>query len=252
MTPFARALSTTSRARHAVRAVALATAAALAASLAGCESSASAPTVALTDAERAEGWVLLFDGRYPDTFRGYKSASFPPGWGVDDGALHRRPGPAAGDIVTRVQYGDFEFVCEWRIAKGGNSGVIYRCDETHGAPWETGPEMQVLDDAAHPDSSPLHRAGALYDLFPPKVEVVKPRGEWNEARIVAKGTHIEHWLNGVKVVDADLSSDAYRAALAASKWTGYKDFNSLARGHIALQDHGDEVWYRNIRVRRFD
>lgn len=251
MTAHAHTVRTVARPRRPVAAIALASAA-FATSMLGCESASSGPTVTLTDAERAEGWVLLFDGRYPDTFRGYRSAGLPPGWGVDDGALHRRPGPAAGDIVTRVQYGDFEFVCEWRIAKGGNSGVIYRCDEAHGAPWETGPEMQVLDDAANPETSPLHRAGAMYDLFPPAADVVKPQGEWNEVRIVARGAHIEHWLNGVKVVDADLASDAYRAALAASKWTGYKDFNSLARGHIALQDHGDEVWYRNIRVRRFD
>ncbi len=204
-------------------------------------------------APKAEGWITLFDGANADAFRAYKGDAMPAkGWAVQNGTLRRLPGPDAGDIVTKEQFKDFEFVCEWRVGAKGNSGVIYRCDEAHGAPWETGPEMQILDDAGHPDASPLNRAGSMYDLFAPASNAVKPAGEWNEARIVARGTRIEHWLNGVKVVDADLSSDAYKAALAKSKWTGYKDFNTRASGHIALQDHGDEVAFRNIRVRRLD
>lgn len=198
-------------------------------------------------------WITLFDGSGADAFRAYKGNTMPAtGWAVRDGSLVRLPGAAAGDIVTKEQFKDFEFVCEWRVVAKGNSGVIYRCDEDHAAPWESGPEMQILDDGGNPDASPLHRAGAMYDLFAPASNAVRPAGEWNEARVVARGPRIEHWLNGVRVVDADLSSDAYKAAFAKSKWKDYKDFNTLAAGHIALQDHGDEVWFRNIRVRRLD
>lgn len=209
----------------------------------------------LTPAERSEGWTLLFDGASAEHFRAYRGESFPSqGWAVVDGTLRRSPGDAwGGDIVTREQYGDFEFVCEWLVTPGGNSGIIYRCTEDRGASWETGPEMQILDDAAHRDgSAPDTRAGALYDIAPCTADVVRPAGEWNEARIVARGPHLQHFLNGVKVVDIRLDSEEYRAAHAASKWTALPDFATSASGHIALQDHGDEVWFRNIRVRRLD
>lgn len=204
--------------------------------------------------EAAGGWTLLFDGATTDQFRGYRQPGFPAqGWAVVDGTLRRTPGPAGGDIVTREQYADFEFVCEWRVSPGGNSGIIYRCTEDKMYPWETGPEMQILDDAAHGDGAkPNTRAGSLYDLFPCSENVVKPAGEWNEARIVAKGPHIQHFLNGVKVVDIRLDSEEYREAHAQSKWTAMPDFAKRPRGHIALQDHGDEVWFRNIRVRALD
>ncbi len=208
----------------------------------------------LTAEERAEGWTLLFDGASTEHFRGYRADAFPAqGWAVIDGSLRRVPGEWGGDIVTREQYADFEFVCEWLVTPGGNSGVIYRCTEDRGASWETGLEMQILDDHAHRDGSqPDTRAGALYDLVPCSEDVVKPAGAWNEARIIARGPHIQHFLNGVKVVDIRLDSDEYRKAHANSKWTQMPDFATRRKGHIALQDHGDEVWFRNIRVRRLD
>lgn len=208
----------------------------------------------LTPEEQAAGWTLLFDGSEmsaENNFRGFRQDEFPvKGWVVRDGAIVIEAGGGAGDLITRGQYADFEFACEWKVGPKGNSGIIYRCTEDHGNTWETGPEMQILDDAGHRDgAAPDTRAGALYDLFPCTADVVRPAGEWNSARIVARGTRVEHWLNGVKVVDVDMASEAYKSAHAQSKWPGMPDFGKREKGHIALQDHGDEVWFRNLRVR---
>jgi len=205
----------------------------------------------ITGDERAAGWKLLFDGKTTANWKGYKQDSFPAkGWVVKDGILWRQPGEAGVDIVTTDEFQDFEFACDWRVERGGNSGIIYRCTEDHGASYETGPEYQLLDNAAHPDSSSgKNRAATLYDIVACSYDVCRPAGEWNSARIVVKGTRIEHWLNGFKVVDVDTASDEYTKALAASKWTKYPDFNSRPKGRIALQDHGDEVRFRNIKIR---
>ncbi len=210
-----------------------------------------------SDAPRAapsQAWTVLFDGTSMNAFRGYKKDAMPEkGWTITDGCLHRPAGEGGGDIVTREQYKDFEFRCEWKVAKGGNSGIIYRATEDHTFAWETGFEMQILDDDAHRDGGKAKTsAGSLYDLFAVSKDVAKPAGEWNESRIVARGTHLQHWLNGTKVVDVNTQSDAYKAAWKASKWTGMPDFGTRLRGHIALQDHGDEVWFRDIRVRSND
>lgn len=215
----------------------------------------SDPATSSEDASKASekdaGWVVLFDGTSAEHFRGYRREGFPDrGWAVVDGTLRRTAGQGGGDIVTREQYGDFEFVLEWLVTPGANSGIIYRCTEDKGYAWETGLEMQILDDAAHRDgSTPKTRAGSLYDLVAPMKDVVKPAGEWNEARVVAQGTRIRHYLNGELIVDIDMKSDAYREAHAASKWPGMPEMGTRMKGHIALQDHGDEVWFRNIRVR---
>lgn len=196
-------------------------------------------------------WTILFDGTSAEHFRGFRKDAMPSkGWVVRDGALCCEAGGGGGDIVTREEYADFELAFEWRVAPGGNSGVIYRCDEKHDASWQTGLEFQILDDAAHRDGlKPQTGAGSIYDLAAPSKPMARPPGEWNEARIVARGTRIEHWLNGEKIVDVDLASDECRKAKAASKWASMPDFGTLAKGRIALQDHGDEVCYRNIRVR---
>ena len=213
------------------------------------ESEASSNAAGASD--KASGWIVLFDGESAEHFRGYRQEGFPVrGWAVIDGTLRRTPGQGGGDIITREQYADFEFVCEWLVTPGANSGIIYRCTEDKGYTWETGLEMQILDHEAHRDgSSPKTRAGSLYDLVPPMKNVVKPAVEWNEARVVAQGTRIRHYLNGDLIVDIDLNSDEYRKAHAASKWPAMPDMGTRMKGHIALQDHGDEVWFRNIRVR---
>jgi alkaline phosphatase D len=213
---------------------------------------ADAAANTLTDAEKLDGWALLFDGKTSANFRGYKKTEFPKdGWVIADGILKHEGGKGGGDIVTTGEYDDFELMIDWRVAEGGNSGVIYRCTEDHDYPWQTGPEMQVLDDAHHNDGKkPRTRAGTLYDVVACAADVSRPAGEWNHARLVANGTKIEHWLNGFKVVDIDTSSDAYKKAVAESKWKDAKDYNSRKKGHIDLQDHGDTVEYRNIKIRR--
>ncbi|HEU5041618.1 MAG TPA: DUF1080 domain-containing protein, partial [Gemmatimonadales bacterium] len=157
------------------------------------------------------GWRPLFDGTIADAWRGFKSDRLPPGWQVVEGALTRVA--PAGDIVTREQFGDFDLALEWRIGPGGNSGVFYRVSE---APeldqvWQSGPEYQVLDDAGHRDGArPRTSAGACYGLYPAPRGVVRPAGAWNETRILVRGRHIEHWLNGRKVVDYELGSPEWR------------------------------------------
>ncbi|HEX6992894.1 MAG TPA: DUF1080 domain-containing protein [Gammaproteobacteria bacterium] len=202
----------------------------------------------LTDAERGVGWVLLFDGRSLAGWRGYNRPDLPEGWAVRDGAL-ARVGPG-GDIITESQYGDFELALEWKVAAGGNSGIFYRVEEGHERIYQSAPEMQVVDDAGHRDGQdPLTSAGANYGLYPAPGGVVRPAGEWNEARIVAVGDHVEHWLNGVKVVEYVLGSREWEERVAASKFAAWPAYGRARRGHIGLQDHGDPVWFRNVKIR---
>ena len=200
-------------------------------------------------AEQSEPeWTVLFDGTTLDQWRGFRSDSVPSGWTVREGMLVRT-GPG-GDIMTREQFGDFELALEWRISEGGTSGIMYRVTEEAGAPYETGPEMQVLDDERHADGqSPLTSAGSLFGLYPAPEGVVRPAGEWNEARIIADSTHIEHWLNGQKVVETEIGTGEWDAKIADSKFAAWPGFGRAMRGHIVLQDHGDLVEYRNIRIR---
>lgn len=215
---------------------------------------------ALTDEEKASGWKLLFDGQSTANWRGYKKDAFPSqGWTVRDGALIVEKGGGGGDIVTVDEFGDFEFSIEWKVNSGGggwgNSGVIYRCDENHDYPWQTGLEMQILDNAGHADGKePKTAAGSLYAIFAgdPNLDVVRPAGQWNESRIVVRGTKVEHHLNGFKILGCDLTSPEYAQARAASKWVNHPHMGTLKRGHIALQDHGDEVAFRAIKVRSLD
>ncbi len=210
---------------------------------------AGAPVPAL-----AKGWKTLFDGKDLSAWRGYKGAPTPTRWKVENGAIALGMDGDKGDLVTTEAFGDFELELEWRISEGGNSGIMYFVQEVDGAPttYATGPEMQVLDDARHPDGKLLsHRAGALYDLIPASVPAAKPVGAWNKVRIVSRGGRIEHWLNGRRVVATRHGDDAWRAMVQRSKFNAMPHFAKVARGRIALQDHGDPVWYRNIRIRTF-
>jgi hypothetical protein len=205
-------------------------------------------TSSLTSAERAEGWRLLFDGRTTEGWRGYKQQAAPDGWQAIDGELTRVA--AGGDIITNEQFADFELALEWKVGPVGNSGVFYRVTEEGDQSYHTGIEMQVLDDSGHIDGqSPLTSAGALYGLYPAERGVVKPAGEWNSARVLVRGNHVEHWLNGQKLVDAEMWSEDWNTRLAASKFTEWPGYARATRGHIGLQDHGDRVSFRNIKVR---
>jgi hypothetical protein len=209
----------------------------------------------LTPAQRAAGWKVLFDGRSTTSWHGYGKRGFPArGWVIEDGCLKVEAGGGGGDIVTIDRYENFELALEFRLSRGANSGIMYRVGMEYPAPWQTGPEFQILDDAgAGLDPADPHSAGALYDLMPPSPDKVsRPAGEFNAARIRLQDNRVEHWLNGVKVVGCDLGGEEFRRLVDASKFSAYEAFGSIRRGHIALQDHGNEVWFRNIRVRDLD
>ena len=209
---------------------------------------AQASLNALTPAERDAGWRLLFDGKTTTGWRGWKMDTLPSGWEVVDGALTRvRP---AADIITTEKFKDFELSLEWNIAPKGNSGIFYRASEEDEAIYWTAPEMQVLDDAGHPDGrSRLTAAGSDYGLYPSPAGVVKPAGQWNQVRIVVNGNHVEHWLNGVKVVEYELGSPDWEAKVKASKFARHRGYGRNREGYIGLQEHDYRVAYRNIKIR---
>ncbi len=206
----------------------------------------------LTPAEQAAGWKLLFDGQTSDGWRGYRKESFPAkGWVVEEGCLKVVGGAKGGDIITEGQYGDFELALDWRVAPKANGGIMFRVTEKHGASWQTGPEYQLLDDlgsGAAPDNP--HSAGALYDLYSPSADkVAKPAGEFNQTRILIQDNRLVHWLNGVKIVECRLDSDDWKQRIAKSKFSKYEGFGVQPLGHIALQDHGNDIWFRSIKIR---
>lgn len=211
-------------------------------------SAGEAPLNTLTPADRAAGWRSLFDGTTTAGWRGYRKDEMPPGWQAVEGALTRVA--PAGDIISVDQYRNFELALDWRVLPGGNSGIFYRVSEDLEHPWQSGPEMQVLDDAAHADGrSPLTSAGALYGIYPARPGVVRPAGEWNSVRLVLNGRHVEHWLNGAKLVEAEIGSPDWEARVKGSKFADLPRYGRNDSGHIGLQDHGDRVSFRNIRIR---
>lgn len=231
---------------------------------------AGAPPNTLTEAERAAGWQLLFDGQTLAGWRGLGRDGVPEAhWRVEDGQIRKVASgdvPTAadgqplegGDLMTVEAFDDFELSFEWKVSTGGNSGVKYNVSEalsTAHPPVNAalGFEYQVLDDEAHPDAlnGPTRTAGALYDLLPPSPsKPLRPPGQYNHGRIVFRGGHGEHWLNGERVVAYDLGSAAFAERLAASKYRDLEGFAERRTGHIVLQDHGDDVWFRNIKIRR--
>jgi hypothetical protein len=214
--------------------------------LALCGSPAMAQSNTLTAAEKAAGWTLLFDGRSTAGWRGFKAPAPDPGWTAKDGALSPDP-KTSKDIMTKAQFGNFELAFEWKISPKGNSGVMFHVTEDGEQTYWSGPEYQVLDNSR--GEPPREQAGALYALYPPVNAVTKPVGEFNQGRIVVRGGKVEHWLNGVKVVEYDMASADFKARVAASKFKAWPQFAASPTGHIALQNHGDAVWYRNIKIR---
>ncbi len=199
-------------------------------------------------------WHVLFDGKSTDAFRGYRRDSFPSKcWVVENGSLKTVVGCNEADrvdLVTKKKYQNFELELEWRVAPGGNSGIIYLVSEEEDQTWKTGPEMQVLDDQKHADGkNPKTSAGSVFDLIAPTDKTLRPVGQYNQARILVRNGQVDHWLNGKRILEYDLGSDIFKSLVAQSK---FKDFPRFARnkeGYVALQHHGDEVWYRNIRIR---
>lgn len=216
---------------------------------------------ALTKAEKTAGWKLLFDGKSFNGWRGFHKDIVPEGWIIEANCLsrvqaHGELGQAGGDLITSEQFENFEFSLEWKISKGGNSGIKYLVSETLPPKGKSAVsfEMQVLDDDNHPDAkmgiNGNRKASALYDLMAPNdKKKLKPVGEFNHIRLVVKGNTIEHWLNGEKVVEFERGSEALKALIAKSKFKDQPLFGTFAKGHILLQEHGDKVWYRNIKIR---
>ncbi|MGY8639862.1 MAG: 3-keto-disaccharide hydrolase [Verrucomicrobiales bacterium] len=201
----------------------------------------------LTDAERADGWKLLFDGKSVDGWRSYKTKDFPKaGWVVENGTLHKQASVRGGDIMTIKTYENFEFAWEWKILEKGNNGVKYFITEERKA--TVGHEYQMTDDAtAHDEFS---STASFYLLAKPTADKpMKPFGEWNTSRIVVNGNHVEHWLNGAKVLEYDCGSDAIMTQVPETKFKKYPGFGEKVTGHILLTDHKDPCWFRNVKIR---
>jgi hypothetical protein len=212
----------------------------------------------LTAEEKQAGWQLLFDGRTAAGWRGYRSDRMPESWKVENGSLlaRREKGKSAGDIVTVNEYDDFELTLQWKMTPGGNSGVVYRASEELRNVWESGPEYQILDNAGHLDGlNRLASAGACYAVFAPAKDATRPLGKWNDTRIVARGKHVEHWLNGEKLLEYEVDSRTWQAHVKTSKFYltayGQGNWGRASKGHIALQDYGGAIEFRSIKIRRF-
>ncbi len=203
----------------------------------------------LTNEERAAGWRLLFDGRSTDGWRGSRQQTVPEGWQAVDGVLTKTG--SSGDILTKDQFGSFELAFDWKLEKGGNAGVFYRGTEEYDHIYWSAPEYQLLDNPNHADGrNPLTSAGAAYGLYPPPAGVVNPAGEWNSSRIVVNGNHVEHWMNGQKLLEYELGGADWEAKVKASKFNDWPNYGRAARGHIGIQgDHSGTLELRNVKLR---
>jgi hypothetical protein len=222
---------------------------------AGCQES-SVPASAESSGAVHGAWVTLFDGTSTEHWRGFRRDTFPDdGWQVEDGALTPRPDGTVVDLVTRRTYRDFELELEWRVAPHGNSGIFVQVSEDHPEVWHTGPEFQVLDNERHPDGRvPETSAGSIYGLVAPAAVALRPAGEYNHARVVVRGSRLEHALNGETVLRVNLDSDDFRTRVAASPFASMPDFARHREGHIALQHASVSplkapVWFRHVRIR---
>ena len=203
----------------------------------------------LTDAEREAGWELLFDGQSTDGWRGYMMDAVPDGWQVLDGELTRVG--RGRDLITTAQFENFDLTLEWKVELGGNSGILFRAVEGPEQIYTGAPEMQILDDDNHADGrSPLTSVGSNYAIHPAPRGLAHPVGDWNSVRILVDGNHVEHWLNGFRTVEYELGSVDWLERVAASKFSQWPEYGQASRGHIGLQEHGDVVAFRNIKIRR--
>ncbi len=195
-------------------------------------------------------WTVLFDGEKVNGLRGYKQKGLPDSWVIVDGTMKTIPGHGV-DLISENVYKNFELELEWKVPKGGNSGIFYFATEEGKHIYESAPEMQVLDNIAHKDGlRDVTTAGSLYDLIAPIKNVVKTVGEFNQVRIKVEDNHVEHWLNGIKILEYEYQSEHMKALIAKSKFKTMPLFAKASSGHIGLQgDHG-EIWYRNIRIRK--
>ena len=212
----------------------------------------------LSKKEIRDGWELLFDGQTKNGWHVYNNRTDGSAWKVEDGMLMLDPkakgpkGEGGGDIITEREFENYHLKLEWKLSEKGNSGVVFQAkeDPKYRWPWQTGPEMQILHNEGHPDGKIIkHRAGDLYDMISSSPETVKPVGEWNLLEIIANKGNLQFHLNGTKVLETTQWDDNWRNMIANSKFKGMPDFGTVKKGAIALQDHGDLVWFRNIKIR---
>lgn len=199
----------------------------------------------LTEAESGDGWQLLFDGKSLDQWRNYKKDAVGDGWKVADGVF-TRSSKGAGDIISKKQFDAFELTLDYRISKGGNSGLMFHVTETEQKPWQTGPEIQIQDNV---DGHDPQKAGWLYQLYKSEVDATNPAGEWNTLRVLITPEKCEQWMNGKKYCEYVKGSDDWNKRVAASKFGKFANFGKPTKGHICLQDHGNLVSFRNVKIR---
>ncbi|RAJ10486.1 uncharacterized protein DUF1080 [Chitinophaga skermanii] len=209
----------------------------------------------LTDTEKAEGWKLLFNGQNLDGWRMYQSKPADT-WGVQDGLLHctgsaTDKSDKRGDLVTNDEYENFEFSADWKLAPQGNSGILYLVSEEFPSSYQSGPEYQLIDDNNFPEKlEDWQKTGGNYAMNPPLKNASKPIGEWNNTRIIVNKGHVEHWLNGEKVVEYELWNDEWKKHKSEGKWKDTPSYGSAKKGHIAFQDHGSEIWFKNVKLKQ--
>lgn len=206
----------------------------------------------LTAAEKKAGWKLLFDGTTTNGWRPYQHKES-DGWEITEGALHCKKDGVQhrADLITNEQYADFEFAFDWKVSKSANSGLVYRANEDHPNAYESGSEYQLIDDLGYTEKlEDWQKTGADYNMHPPAQFVSKPTGEYNHSVIKAKGTHVEHWLNNVKVADFEIGTPEWFALKEKSKWKDIKGWGQNKQGYICLQDHGGGIWFKNIKIRK--
>ncbi len=206
-------------------------------------------------------WITLFDGTSTDGWRGYDSTSFPAhGWVIDGDALkcvgsgEGEAGGKGGDIIYDKKFKDFDLTLDWKISEGGNSGIFYLAEEIPGEPiWKSAPEYQVLDNERHPDAklgeNGNRQAGSLYDLIPANPQNAKPAGEWNTAEIMVYQGTVVHYMNGKKVLEYHIGTPDFIQMIANSKFKDFPEFGKYREGYIGLQDHGNDVWFKNIKIK---
>lgn len=199
------------------------------------------------------GWRLLFDGKTADGWRGFNSVDFPESWTVQDGMLIAlgNNGQEGQDIITTKKYEDFILSLEWKLTKGANSGILYRVDEnSHKNTYETGPEYQLIDETNFPEKlEDWQKTGANYAMHPAKGVMQKPSGEWNHTVIIVKGTEVMHYLNSVLILQYKIGNRDWQKRKKSGKWGNYSDYGTITRGHIALQNHGNKVYFRSIKIK---
>lgn len=211
----------------------------------------------LSAAEQKDGFQLLFDGTGKNGWHVYNNRTDGSAWKVTDGVLYldktaKRAGGGGGDLVTNGEYENFHLKLDWKIDTAGNSGIIFLSNEDpkYPAPYTTGPEMQIIDNSGHPDSRNLkHRAGDLYDLVEATPQNANPWGQWNSVELIINKGKLTYYQNGMKVVSTTLWDENWKNMVANSKFKNWAAFGKYTKGHIVLQDHGDQVWFRNIRIK---